>query len=85
GGEALDRYARVARILTGRPDAAPEDGIEWVDRVCRTLRIPPLGAYGIQPGDVAGLVESAAKASSMKGNPIALTTDEMAEILTRAI
>jgi len=85
GGEALDRYARVARILTGRPDAAPEDGVEWVAQVCRTLRIPPLGAYGIQPGHVAALVESAAKASSMKGNPIALTTDEMAEILTRAI
>ncbi len=85
GGEALIRYAEVARILTGRPDAAPEDGIQWVDEVCRTLRIPPLRAYGIQPGDVAALVEGAAKASSMKGNPIALTTDEMAEILTRAI
>jgi alcohol dehydrogenase class IV len=49
------------------------------------LRIPPLGAYGIQSDNVPALVESAAKASSMKGNPIALTTDEMAEILTRAI
>ena len=85
GGEALIRYAEVARILTGRPDAAPEDGIQWVAGVCRTLRIPPLRAYGIQPGDVPALVESAAKASSMKGNPIALTADEMAEILTRAI
>ena len=43
GGEALDRYARVAQILTGRLDAAPEDGIQWAAQVCRTLRIPPLG------------------------------------------
>jgi len=85
GGEALIRYAEVARILTGRPDATPEVGIEWVAEVCRTLHIPPLRAYGIQPGDVPALVQSAAQASSMKGNPIALTADEMAEILTRAI
>ncbi len=85
GGEALARFARVAQILTGRPDAAPEDGVEWVRAVCRTLRVPPLGTYGLRLEDVPELVGNAAKASSMKGNPIALTPEEMSEILTHAI
>ncbi len=85
GGAALDRYAEVARILTGRPEAAPEEGTEWVGQICRRLRIPALAAYGVRTEDVPSLVENAARASSMKGNPIALTPAEMTEILSRAL
>lgn len=85
GGEALRRYETVAQILTGRPDARAEDGVEWVGRLCRTLGIPPLGAYGIGREGVPVLVENATNASSMKTNPIALTPDELLELLTRAL
>jgi len=83
--EALHRYVAVARILTARPDAAAEDGVVWVGETCRRLAIPPLGSYGIGEADVAVLVENAARASSTKGNPIALTAEELREILTRAL
>ncbi|MBI4876169.1 MAG: iron-containing alcohol dehydrogenase [Acidobacteria bacterium] len=83
--EKLERFATVARILTGRPDAVPEDGVEWVARVCVRLRIPPLRAYGIGPGDLPALVAGAAQASSMKGNPAALTAGELTEILRAAL
>jgi alcohol dehydrogenase class IV len=53
--------------------------------LCRDLRIPPLGSYGIQDKDVPTLVEKGSQASSTKGNPIALTMDELQEILTRAL
>lgn len=85
GGAALERYAEVARILAGRPEAAPEEGVEWVRRTCGTLRVPPLAAYGVRREDVPGLVDNAARASSMKGNPIALTPEELNEILTFAL
>jgi len=85
GSDALARYALVARTLTGKADAPAEDGAAWVGRLCRELEIPPLATYGVRREDVTALVENAARASSMKGNPIALTAEEMTEVLTRAM
>jgi alcohol dehydrogenase class IV len=84
-GETLRRYETVARLLTGKPDAVPEDGVEWVRHLCRELQIPPLSSYGIQDRDVPALVEEASRASSTKGNSIALTMDELREVITCAL
>lgn len=83
--ESLDRYREVTRLRTGRADAGAEDGIEWTSSLTRTLKIPPLGAYGVREQDVPSLAENASRASSMKGNPVALTPDELTEILSRAL
>jgi alcohol dehydrogenase class IV len=83
--EALRRYETVARLLTGAPGATAEAGIEWVRQLCQELRIPPLKSYGIQERDVPTLVEGASRASSTKGNPITLTTDDLREVLARAL
>jgi alcohol dehydrogenase class IV len=83
--EPLGRYQTVARILTGDPHAAAEAGLEWVGRLCRDLGIPPLRSYGIREEHLEALVASAAQASSMKGNPIALTPAELTEALARAL
>jgi len=83
--DGLARYREIARLLTGRPDAAPEDAAEWLRELVGQLGIPPLGAYGIGPEHVAGLVEKAARASSMKANPLPLTSEELANMLSRAL
>jgi alcohol dehydrogenase class IV len=83
--DALSRYTEVARTLTRDGEAHAEDGAAWVGRLCRELEIPPLATYGVGPKDVPALVEKAALASSMKGNPIALTADEMAELVAGAL
>ena len=85
GSEPLRRYQIIARILTGEPDAAAEAGVEWVSRICRELNIPPLRSYGISEQHAAPLVAGAAQASSMKGNPIALTATELTGVLARAL
>jgi alcohol dehydrogenase class IV len=85
GSESLDRYQAVARVLTDKPDASPEEGVQWVSELCSELKIAPLRSYGIGDGDVSILAEAASKASSTKGNPIVLNTDEMAEILAGAL
>jgi alcohol dehydrogenase class IV len=82
---ALRRYQEVGRMLTGRPGATAEDGISWAYDICQDLEIPPLKAYRIGEQDVPELIADAAKASSMKGNPLALTPDELGEILMRSI
>lgn len=83
--ESLRRYEEVARLLTGKPNAAGEEGVEWVRQICQELNIPPLSSYGIREPDVPVLVEKASKASSMKANPLVLTPDELREVLMRAL
>ena len=71
-------------MLKGRDDAGAEDGILWTREICQELEIAPLRAYGMSEEDVPKLTLDAAKASSMKGNPLVLTPEELGEILTRA-
>ncbi len=84
-GPALARYAELAGILTGHRDAGADAAIEWVTALCRDLSVPGLRAYGISRADFPALVEKAAVASSMKANPIALTAEELSEILEGAL
>jgi len=82
---ALERYAEIARLVTGRSNATAEDGVRWADALCRRLEIPGLRAYGVSETDIPGLSQDAARASSMKSNPIALTKEELREIMARSI
>jgi alcohol dehydrogenase class IV len=84
-GPALGRYQEVAALVTGTPGATIEDGLAWVAALCRALDVPGLARYGMRASDVAGVVSQARVASSMKGNPIALTDAELGEIATRAL
>jgi alcohol dehydrogenase class IV len=81
---ALERYAAIARLLTGRENASAEDGIRWVRALCAELKIPPLRAWGIGQSDLPGVVENAARASSMKANPLPLTAEELQAVLAAA-
>jgi alcohol dehydrogenase class IV len=49
------------------------------------LAIPKLSAYGVTGSDVPRIVEQAQRSSSMQGNPIALTEEELSEALSAAI
>jgi alcohol dehydrogenase class IV len=84
-GVPLKRYAEIAAILTGNPDARPEDGVDWVQRLCEDLSISSLRVYGIDEAYVPQLVDKAMKASSTKGNAIVLTAEEMTEVLGAAL
>ncbi len=81
---ALERYTAIARLLTGRADAAAEEGIEWVRALCGELNVPPLRTWGITEADLPGVVEKAAHASSMKANPLPLTGEELLALVTAA-
>jgi alcohol dehydrogenase class IV len=81
---ALERYAEIARLLNGRNNVSVEDGIDWVRTLCGELSIPALRAWRITDADLPGVVEKAAKASSMQANPIPLTGEELMEVVTAA-
>ncbi len=81
----LRRYGEVARLLTGDQSATASDGAAWVERLCRDLEIPPLSAYGLTGAKIRDVVAQGARASSMKGNPIPLTSEEIADILRQSL
>lgn len=81
---ALARLEDVAKILTGNPAARAEDGIGWLKELCAHMEVPRLGQIGIGMDRHPEIVTAAMRASSMKGNPIVLTDEELDEILQRA-
>lgn len=82
---SLTAYAEAAALLTGLAKASPEDGVAWLAALCGRLGAPSLAQLGLAAADVPLVVEKAAQASSMKGNPVELTREELADILTAAL
>jgi alcohol dehydrogenase class IV len=83
--EFLTRYDEVARLLTGKPDAGATQGIEWIHDLCNTLDVAPLFEFGITGAHFPEMIAGAKRASSMKGNPVELTDEELMEILKKAV
>jgi alcohol dehydrogenase class IV len=82
---ALERYAKVAALLTDDPQAQPEAAVEALVNLCSALKIPSLHTYGLTAAQIPEVVEKAAAASSMKANPLPLTIAELTQILEQAL
>lgn len=82
---ALERYAEIARLLTGRPDAPVEAGMDWVSQLVDDLQIPRLGHYGLRSADFERIIPAAKRAGSMQGNPITLKDTELSWILEASL
>ena len=63
----------------------PDDGANWIAELCKRLGVPNLRRYGLDQGQIGELVNKAAQSSSMKANPLPLTTGELTEIAERAL
>jgi len=81
----MDRYLSIARILTSRQGVGVQDGVRWVKQLSERLAIPGLSVYGVKVALFPVVIEKAQQASSMKGNPVELTPEELAEILHLAL
>ncbi len=84
GAEALARYAEIGRLTTGQ-DTGPDAAGMWARALAADLGIPPLAAHGLTHEMIPGVVREAQRASSTKGNPIALTDEELAAALEEAL
>ena len=82
---ALERYDEIARIITGSSKARATDGIAWVHELCSQLQVPSLAEYAIKESEFDTIVAKSRNASSMKGNPIALTEAELLDVLKNAV
>lgn len=89
GSPALVRYAIIGRLLGDLPEPtpAPEAREALLDRLrawTLALEIPGLGAWGVDERAIPGIVADA-RGSSMRTNPVVLTDDELAEVLSRSL
>ncbi len=84
-GPYLGRYAEVAQILTGRASASADDAAPWLRELVEELGVPSLRSYGLGADAVAELVSQAKRSSSMQGNPIVLTGEELTRTLETAL
>ncbi len=80
---ALGRYADIARVVSG--EYLEFNGSAWAAALAKELEIPKLSEYGVTREDIPVIVEKSKNASSMKGNPVVLTDDELTEIMIRAL
>lgn len=84
GSVALEKYARVGGLLSGRSHAKREEKlaalVETLQRWTAELALPRLSAFAMGAGDVARVVGES-RGSSMKTNPIVLTDGEIESIV----
>jgi alcohol dehydrogenase class IV len=83
--DPIDRYEEAARLLTGNPTASIEDGLAWIRETLTLLNVPGLSAFGLRPQDADDIAAKALTSSSMQGNPVPLSLDDLKAILLQAL
>lgn len=82
--ETLSRLERVAFWITGRPNSSIEEAAEQLEQWLEIFGIPRLRELGLRESDMPSVVAKAIRASSMKANPAALSSEDLMWIVRRA-
>jgi alcohol dehydrogenase len=86
--EALAKYARVGRLLSGEAELSKEAALEGLlsvlEQWTEQLAMPRLGGYGIKEADIP-LIVANSRGNSMKTNPVLLSDEEIARIVTQRL
>ena len=82
---ALDRYAEAARLLTGQPGATIQDGLAWIRETLVLLAVPGLATFGLGPQQADEVAAKAMTSSSMQGNPVPLSHQDLRAALIQAL
>jgi alcohol dehydrogenase class IV len=82
---SLDRYTEVAKILTGCDEARIEDGLGWIRETVRLLCTRSFADFALAPEDAAHIIPAALRASSMQGNPLVVTAEDLGEVLAEVL
>jgi alcohol dehydrogenase class IV len=85
GHLVLERFDMIGKILCDEPAAKARDAVNWIREFCNHAKIPKLSFYGLTERKFNIIIENSMRASSMKGNPIALSMDELRNILQRSL
>ena len=81
----MRRYKDVANACLGKDDATVAELVEWIEDLVAFCGVPKLSMFGMKDEDVADSVVKSMQSSSMKGNPVALTAEELELMLRNAM
>lgn len=79
--DILERYQRIAQIVTGKAQASAEDAISWLSEVLDTLKLPSLLDFGVCEAQFEEVSADALKSVAIKGNPLPLNQERLIHIL----
>jgi hypothetical protein len=79
--DILERYQRIAQIVTGKAQASSEDAISWLSEVLDTLKLPSLLEFGVCEAQFEEVSADALKSVAIKGNPLPLNQERLIHIL----
>jgi alcohol dehydrogenase class IV len=85
GNPALPKFEEVAKLILQDKTGTIEEGLERLKAISMQMFVPGLAEYGIKASDFPEIVSKAKNASSMKGNPILLTDEELHAILAESL
>jgi alcohol dehydrogenase class IV len=81
---ALGRYGEIAQLIPEVTVGTVAGLVKWVRDLCLAMQVPSLSEFGLKESDFEAVIARAQKSSSMKGNPIALTDEELMTILQKS-
>ena len=81
---SLSRFRYIARLLVGKEDVMADACVSWVRHLTSALHLPRLRDLGVRHEHFPSLIDKSLVASSMKANPIPLTSVELKAILDRS-
>ncbi len=79
--DVIDRYRKLAQLVTGRINANEHDGVLWVKMVLDKLELPLLSKFGVCQTSFEQVATDALKSVAIKGNPLPLNQDRLVYIL----
>jgi alcohol dehydrogenase class IV len=82
---SLERFTLISKLFGSESPATAENVIHWIDNFCQHAKIQPLSILGLSESQFDEIIEKARHSSSMKGNPITLSDDELRTILQRSL
>ncbi|QIA06938.1 iron-containing alcohol dehydrogenase [Draconibacterium halophilum] len=79
------KFDELAKILTGNEKAMSNDAAIWASELVAELQVSTLSEFGLTQKDFPLLIEKAKVSSSIKGNPVELTDEQLFRILERSL
>ena len=79
--DVVNRYKKLAQLVTDRTNAHEHDGVLWVKMVLDKLELPSLGQFGVCQTSFEQVASDALKSVAIKGNPLPLNEERLIFIL----
>ena len=80
-GRAFRRLSEVRGMIAHALGGSPNDAIARLNALVDAAGLPSVADLGIGPSEIVGVAEASRLSSSMKGNPIELSSAELERIL----